>query len=319
MVQPPKVFVSHASEDKERFVTRFARQLRDNGVDAWVDKWEMLPGDSLVDRIFEEGIKQADAIVVVLSANSVDKPWVKEELNASIIQRIERKAKIIPVVLDDCDVPEALKSTVWQKIPNLDQYESELARILASIHGIDRKPEIGSPPKYTQLSVSRLPSLSEIDTLILTAICEVVLDKGNEWVNTRDLSEFIEENEIPEDDLNDSLAVLDNSYFIEGTPEISGRINFFKLTVHGFETYAQYNLARYDDIVKDVLITVVNGSATSNEELAEEIGEPKILIDFALDTLERMRYLKLAKAMGGHTTAHSVTVEGRRRARELSD
>ena len=55
----PKVFISHASEDKERFVMNFASKLRANGVDAWLDKWEMLPGDSLVDKIFEEGIKEA--------------------------------------------------------------------------------------------------------------------------------------------------------------------------------------------------------------------------------------------------------------------
>lgn len=34
----PKVFVSHASEDKERFVTEFATKLRAKGVDAWLDK-----------------------------------------------------------------------------------------------------------------------------------------------------------------------------------------------------------------------------------------------------------------------------------------
>lgn len=53
-----KVFVSHASEDKERFVNEFATKLRVNGIDAWLDKWEMLPGDSLVDKIFEEGFKE---------------------------------------------------------------------------------------------------------------------------------------------------------------------------------------------------------------------------------------------------------------------
>jgi hypothetical protein len=36
----PKVFISHASEDKDRFVTLFARRLRENGVDAWLDQWE---------------------------------------------------------------------------------------------------------------------------------------------------------------------------------------------------------------------------------------------------------------------------------------
>ena len=49
----PKVFASHASEDKERFVLDFATKLRSKGIDTWVDRWEINPGDSLVDKIFE--------------------------------------------------------------------------------------------------------------------------------------------------------------------------------------------------------------------------------------------------------------------------
>lgn len=46
----PKVFISHATPDKDRFVLEFATRLRSNGVDAWVDQWEMNPGDSLLDK-----------------------------------------------------------------------------------------------------------------------------------------------------------------------------------------------------------------------------------------------------------------------------
>ncbi len=74
----PKVFVSHASEDKVRFVEEFARKLRNDGIDAWFDKWEMKPGDSLVDKIFEEGIKNADAVIVVLSKISVKNLGLKK-------------------------------------------------------------------------------------------------------------------------------------------------------------------------------------------------------------------------------------------------
>jgi hypothetical protein len=33
----PKVVISHASEDKERFVLSFAKALLQNKIDAWVD------------------------------------------------------------------------------------------------------------------------------------------------------------------------------------------------------------------------------------------------------------------------------------------
>lgn len=40
-----------------------------------------------MDKIFEEGLRQAAAVIVVLSANSVGKPWVREEINAGFIKR----------------------------------------------------------------------------------------------------------------------------------------------------------------------------------------------------------------------------------------
>jgi len=315
----PKVFISHASEDKERFVLDFAKKLRSRGVDAWVDEWEMLPGDSLVDRIFEEGIKNADAIVVVLSTNSVDKPWVKEEINASFIRRLEGKAKIIPVVLDECEVPEALKSTVWQTIESLEDYQAEFERILASIFEIERKPPIGAVPKYTQLSIETLPSLNEMDTLVFSIVCKQALETGSEWVTTHELLPVMEEHEIPEGELRDSLSVLDNHHFIEASAEIGGGISFFKVTPYGFQTYAQHFLPGFDDLVTRVLISIVNHRSTSNEDLACQLGEPKILVDFALDIMANRGLFKVAKAMGGHSHVHSISVEAQRLARDLGD
>ncbi|MCL4466912.1 MAG: TIR domain-containing protein [Chloroflexi bacterium] len=149
-----KVFISHATEDRERFVLDFARRLREHGVDAWVDAWELLPGDSLVDRIFEEGIKNAHAMIVILSRNSIEKPWVREELNAGFLKRLSGKCRVIPVIIDECEVPEALRSTVWQRVSDLGDYEEEFERILDSIYGRTRRPPLGEPP--AQLRRQRL-------------------------------------------------------------------------------------------------------------------------------------------------------------------
>lgn len=142
----PKVFVSHASEDKERFVVDFATKLRSKGIDAWLDKWEILPGDSLIDKLFEEGIKNAQAVIIVVSSFSVNKPWVREELNAAMVRKINGGSKLIPVVIDDCDVPEALQSALWVKIKDLNNYEAEFESIVRAIYEHREKPPIGAPP-----------------------------------------------------------------------------------------------------------------------------------------------------------------------------
>src|SRR5260370_28056655 len=97
----PKVFVSHASEDRARFVLGFATKLLENGIDAWLDKWEMHPGDSLVDKIFEVGIGGAEAVLIVFLQKSIWKTSVREKMNANVVGRVKRRTKIIPILIDD--------------------------------------------------------------------------------------------------------------------------------------------------------------------------------------------------------------------------
>jgi hypothetical protein len=109
----------------------------------WLDRWEILPGDSLVDKIFEEGTAQAKAIIVVISNHSADKPWVREELDAAVVRKINHVSKLIRVVIDDCRVPECLRATVWEKIDDLKSYD--VNALQAAGGGIVGRLDTGPP------------------------------------------------------------------------------------------------------------------------------------------------------------------------------
>jgi|GEM_PF-2012996 len=140
----PKVFISHASEDKERFVEGFAIKLREKGIDAWLDKWEILPGDSVVEKIFKEGIGNAQAVIIVLSEFSVQKPWVRKELDTSLIRHINDQIRLIPVVIGPCQVPFSLKDILYIKVKDLHSYDEELQRLVKAVYGIQDKPPLGA-------------------------------------------------------------------------------------------------------------------------------------------------------------------------------
>jgi hypothetical protein len=142
-----------------------------------------------VSKIFEEGLKNAEAIIVVLSNNSVNKPWIREELDASVVKKVEGLAKLIPVVIDDCEVPKSLKSTVWQKIENLDDSDTEFSRIVASIYGHMEKPSLGPPPAYVQTVVDTLPDLTKVDSLVMKWSCERAIEEGYFFIETKDVWE----------------------------------------------------------------------------------------------------------------------------------
>lgn len=144
----PKVFISHATEDKGRFVLAFAEALRLGGMDAWVDQWEIQAGDSIVRRIYSEGIQQAAAVVVVLSCVSIAKPWVQDELDAAVVKRINEQSKLIPVVLDgltDNEIPAAVRHLLRIAVPDTNDLRRAVQGVSDSVFNVHRAPPVGGP------------------------------------------------------------------------------------------------------------------------------------------------------------------------------
>ncbi len=303
----PKVFVSHASEDKDRFVLDFATALRARGVDAWLDKWEMLPGDSLVEKIFEEGIKGASAVIVVLSKFSVQKAWVREELNAAFVRRVNSGSKLIPVVIDDCEVPEALSSTLWQRIEDLNSYTVSLDRIVAAIFGTTDKPPLGQPPKYSTAFATSIGGLNNIDSLVLRLACEDALKSGHDFINPGKVYLQDGSHLVPESELSDSLEVLDQQGHIKLSRTIGAGIHHFQVTNYGFEKFARSCVAGYDQTITSVVSAIVNKQIHTNVGLEQESEQPRMLIDHILDLLESNGHISQSKMIGGLQQVYNVS------------
>jgi hypothetical protein len=320
----PKVFISHASEDKERFVRAFATKLRQEaGVDAWVDEWEIYPGDSLIQKIFEEGLKEAEAVIIVLSEHSVDKPWVREELDASIIKKVEDVTRLLPVIIDDCEVPEALRSTVWQRIENLDDYSTEFDRIVAAIYGHRDKPELGLPPKYSQTAVDKLPGLTSVDTLVLKLSCEKAIEDVDYFIQTQDVWEQVDAVGVPLAEFNDSLEVLHGQGYIRMDDETLGSADesplSYTIQLRGFEEYARAFVENYESIVDSVAFHVVNhaqearAGSLNSEDITEELRHPKMIVNHILKLLERKGFIEIMVTDGTNVWIMGVSAELRRR------
>ena len=133
-----QIFISYSHEDRE-FAGRLASTLHNAGEEVWWDRWEILVGDSLIQKIFEEGLAQAAAFVVVLSSESVKSKWVRQELDVATVRKIEGVTKIIPVVIDKVEIPSALRALLW--IDMRRSFEEGVQRIIHSVHGIRDKPK----------------------------------------------------------------------------------------------------------------------------------------------------------------------------------
>lgn len=312
----PKVFISHASEDKTLFVTAFATKLRENGVDAWLDRWEMLPGDSLVDKIFEEGLKNADAVIIVLSKHSVSKPWVSEELNATMVSRISRGTKIIPVVIDSCDVPEALKSTLWEKIEDTASFDKPLMRILAAIFDFREKPVVGNPPEFIKKAAHNIDHLSTIDTLVLKRAAEYDLDTNSHIVEPEQIFTDLDTLGLQKDQVLDSIEVLGADGYFEVTHYGAGQADgygcYIRLTALGLERYCSVEIVDYEQLKERCAGLIVNENFHNNQALAEKTGAKIRVVGHILEGFESNGLVSLTKYMSGNIDIHHVSAKLRR-------
>lgn len=129
------LFVCHASEDAA-FVNRLVETLDRRALYAWYDRREIIVGDSIVDKI-NEGLADARYLLVVLSPRSVDKPWVKRELNAGLIRQLnDAKIKVLPVLLEDCKVPPLLADIKYADFRT--GFDRGLSQLLPALRGARR-------------------------------------------------------------------------------------------------------------------------------------------------------------------------------------
>ncbi|HEX7774683.1 MAG TPA: TIR domain-containing protein, partial [Pyrinomonadaceae bacterium] len=94
------IFISHASSDDD-FVKQLRTALEDSGLSVWVDSRKLRGGDKLSAEI-ENAIAQARQVIVVLSPNTINSPWVRREIEQALQVEKQRKDdgyRVIPLLL----------------------------------------------------------------------------------------------------------------------------------------------------------------------------------------------------------------------------
>ncbi|UEP40331.1 toll/interleukin-1 receptor domain-containing protein [Burkholderia sp. B21-005] len=307
----PKVFVSHASEDKQRFVIPFATALRERGIDAWVDRWEMLPGDSLVDKIFEEGLEEAAAVVIVLSKVSVTKPWVREELNTAVVARIQKGTKIIPVVLEECEVPGAIKSLLWESVKDVNDFGDCLARVVDAIFGHTTKPPIGSAPAYVQTAVAIPPvgDLTVSDSFVLQALYEFFVGQGRVYIQPNELLAAATDHGLDASILSDCMEILAQRGYIEVHKHIGPGPYLSRILPAGVSTMLGDTEGQ---LIRKVALCIVNDGVQEASAIAAATGETLALVDHAIFRLESLQHVKASRPTGGSRFVYKVNPSLRR-------
>ena len=134
--RPLRVFLCHSSNDKPVVRELYQKLRAETWIHPWLDEEEIYPGHDWNLEI-EKAVEAADAILVCLSNNSVNKEgYVQRELRI-VLDYADYKPEgtlyIIPVRLEECDPPRRLRA--WQYADYFPEQGRERAfqRLLVSL------------------------------------------------------------------------------------------------------------------------------------------------------------------------------------------
>lgn len=139
----PKVFLSYAWENRD-LASKIAHALQRNGIDTWWAEWCLSAGDSLRQKI-DAGLGDCTHFVVLLTPESIHKPWVNQEMDAGLVRRLDQQAKFIPLRhnLSPSLLPPLLRGMLS---PDVDADATNIQQLINDIHGVTRKPPLGPAP-----------------------------------------------------------------------------------------------------------------------------------------------------------------------------
>jgi len=110
-----KVFLCHAHADRDAVKALYTRLTQD-GVDAWLDKEKLLPGQDWELEI-RKAVREADVVVVCLSKQFNQKGFRQKEVRLALntaLEQPEGEIFIIPARLEECDNLESLRK--WHEV-----------------------------------------------------------------------------------------------------------------------------------------------------------------------------------------------------------
>lgn len=132
------LFLSYSRTDSE-FALKLANDLRENGINLWIDQLDIHTGDPWDEKV-EDALTKADSVVIVLTPEAVESNNVKDEVAFAL----DENKKIIPILLYPCKIPYRLRR--FNYIDFTSDYQTALNRLSDSLSSNQEYLEVIEPP-----------------------------------------------------------------------------------------------------------------------------------------------------------------------------
>ena len=115
----PKVFLSYSNQDVA-FARRLYERLTHDGAACFFAQESLEPGSDWIERL-QDAIEDCDWLILVITPHYLQSPWSRKERNAALAASRAGKPIMIPLLLQDCELPhphEILRTSIEGSLSN---------------------------------------------------------------------------------------------------------------------------------------------------------------------------------------------------------
>ena len=105
---PCDIFISCSSTDVD-IASTIKERLEARDYRVWLYTFEIVAGEDIIDRAFSS-IVSCRYFAILLTPRSVESSWVKNELSTAKIHELGGRIQILPLLYEDCAIPDSLSS-----------------------------------------------------------------------------------------------------------------------------------------------------------------------------------------------------------------
>jgi hypothetical protein len=139
-IQLYDIFISHSWNDKKEYVDPLVAKLDAMGIKCWYDNFEIIPGDSIPDKI-NYGLMSSKIVLLCLSDNFFKGTYAPNELSTAIAMSNQNsnKYRIVPLMLTDlATIFDSYQFSLVDKAyikwdANLDIVTNEIKSVLSKV------------------------------------------------------------------------------------------------------------------------------------------------------------------------------------------
>lgn len=152
----PKTFISYAWESDEikQWVKELATELRNDGIDAKLDRWEVVPGDQMP-YFMEKSVRENDYVLIICtpkyklkSDNRIGGVGYEGDIMTAEVIQDSNNRKFIPILKSgtkDTSIPTWLKGKYYVDLSNESHYDNNYSDLRTTLlNDRESAPKLGT-------------------------------------------------------------------------------------------------------------------------------------------------------------------------------